>query len=676
MHQEPFHSPTTSSSPQEFDALNLYELHKDASSALIKYRQIWNEAEAEGNSSFASTDAVSDVTAICRRHNDAILENLSTLRGRRRRRRDDVRDGNVHDHVGESSKAKAGNREKPDSAESKDGNLVEVLTSVMDHLSVDVANEERSEKIASKIHMLFESYQRLVATYNLSLVYYSAGNISRALSVISHDFNKILSLNLDQFILQEEDECNPKDNTALKRLIVIAVRMAFLVLDCIISRHEGNGRGFIPLTIFEANVGEHSDQAIGPEDILTWVEKNALRVLEASDGNLGDTKDPSSVISKDELKFRLHLYRSKLLLMGTFSIAGVTTNKAPTNSDVATRSRIARKELKSAMDLYQNKMCIDENHDVNNDNKSVVEKVKAEGKQPVGSTKGGESKLTKSRGSNQSDVSSVTSMAGGSLVTSTSDALWSPTSGHVEKDRLVVTGATFEGMPNKMAAGTGQSQVVHAHDAAKAKKENPDLHVHHEAVLYLKANLECLKGNTTKSLKLCSEGRLAGRRSRLGQSDVTGDALDKVLSNVVDGSGSESEGNNSRDSPTIERQMETYYDEAIYYNNLALVHQSASKVHVALHYYSNALDCMVKVAQLDRVNGNQDKMSFFWSDGVARPDITAEILNNTSVCALQAGDFTRAYNCMAHCVSISPKLFGQRARCWLRMAESCLGKFC
>eukprot|EP00804_Cyclotella_cryptica_P018639 CCRYP_011423-RA/>CCRYP_011423-RA protein AED:0.01 eAED:0.01 QI:73/1/1/1/1/1/2/2671/890 len=665
-----------SSSAQELDALNLYEVHKDATAALLKYREVWNEAKADGNS---SPDAASDVTAISRRHNAAILENLSTLRGRRLRRRVDVHDGNVIVNVSDSSKAEGESSAKADPAAINDGHFVDVLTSVIDHLSVDAAAQQRGEKNTTNIVIMSESYNRLVAIYNLSLVHYSAGNINQALSVLSRDFHKILSLNLDQVIQKDEGGGNGKDITVVKRIIVLAVRMAFLVLDCIIRRHDGDGRGVMPVTITETDLGENKVHSISPEVILTWVEKNALRSFDTSDGNIGDRKDPSVAYSKDELKFRLHLYRSKLLLIGNCSTAVVSTKTASPNSDIGTRSRIARKELKSAMDLYQNKMCIDEKHDVNNDSKSVAEKAKIQEKQPVGSTKGGGSKLTKSRGSNQSDVSSVTSMAGGSLVTSTSDALWTPSSTHAAahggegKGGLVVTGATFEGMPNKMLTGTGQSQVVHAQDAAKVKKENSDLHVQHEAVLYLKANLECLRGNTTKSLKLCSEARLAGRRSRAEQAESIGDDLDKGRSNVVDGPGMESEGCNSRHSPTIENRMASYYDEAIYYNNLALVHQSASKVHVALHYYSHALDCMVNVSQLDRENENQDKMSFFWSDGVARPDITAEVLSNTSVCALQAGDFAKAYICMARCVGISPHLFGQRARCWLRLAESCLG---
>lgn len=211
-------------------------------------------------------------------------------------------------------------------------------------------------------------------------------------------------------------------------------------------------------------------------------------------------------------------------------------------------------------------------------------------------------------------------------------------------------------MPNKNFASAQPPSRGSKEDAVKAKRENPDLHVQHEAVLYLKANLECLRGNTVKSLKLCLEARLAGGRSRSGNADV-----------------GENEEQKGSDPPSAESEMASSYDEAIYYNNLALVHQSAGKVHVALHYYSIALECTSKVSQVDTDNGKYESASFFWSDGATRPDIATKILNNASVCAFQACDFKRSFGCMAKCIAISPELFGKRARCWLRLGQSLMG---
>jgi hypothetical protein len=230
-----------------------------------------------------------------------------------------------------------------------------------------------------------------------------------------------------------------------------------------------------------------------------------------------------------------------------------------------------------------------------------------------------------------------------------------------------VASATFEGIPNK-ALSHVQTQTV---QEGKIKTDNPDLHVQHEAVLYLKANLECLRGNTTKSMKLCSEARLAGRRSRSEQTG--GLEVERPHSRIDSESGVDGKDSKDDAPESIETQMTNHYDEAIYYNNLALVHQSAGKYHLGLYYYSIALDCMSKISQLD--THTQDEIpSFFWSDGIACPDVTAEILSNVSLCAFQAGEFEKAYNSMVRCVNVSPGIFGKRPRCWLRMGQSCIGE--
>ena len=621
----------------ESQALLLYERDKDAYSSLTQCREIWSKSESEDE----GTTDVNEV--ISRMHNEGILNHLSCLK--RRRRRD-------------------GGGEESDGSE---GNLVDVLSSVMNEFRVNLPSTE-AEEPSAKVTMIEWGCNRMVALHNLALVHYSSGNINQALRVISSDFWKVMSFTPSLYLKNEEGGSDIYDGA--DRFMVVAVRMAFLVLDCIIARHDGDAQGVVPLIISES---DGKVVTVTTDEILTWVEKNALGFLVDSDANSADTKD-TTALSKDELKFRLHLYRSKLLFLGNMDNSSDTGTRSrlsrasqsikAMDSDIGTRTRLSRKELKSAMDLYQNKMCADDKQDVV-DAVSYVEKTKqlAE-KQPMGSTKGGGSKLTKSRGSNQSDVSSVTSMAGGSLVTSTSDAPLNHSSALAAA--TVEASATFEGMPNKVA-GSGQPQALKEQDILKVKKEKPDLHVQHEAVLYLKANLECLRGNTTKSLKLCSEARLAGRRSRGEHTDEKDDELGKARLSVSNCSKEEQK---STSSLTPEEQMISSYDEAIYYNNLALVHQSAGKVHVALYYYSQALACMAKVTELDTESGGS---SFFWSDGIARPDITAEILNNTSACAFQAGDFKRAYACMAKCMDMSPELFGQRPRCWLRMAQSCMG---
>ena len=205
----------------------------------------------------------------------------------------------------------------------------------------------------------------------------------------------------------------------------------------------------------------------------------------------------------------------------------------------------------------------------------------------------------------------------------------------------------------------------------KVKKDTPGLHVRHESALYMKANLEYMRGNTTKSLKLCAEARTSGQKSRVktnggagGQREENGFSHND---DVAVANGNKTDTTSTTEEEDLETQMANAYDEAIYYNNLALVHQSAGKIHVASHYYSYAISYMENV-QLPNDN-------YFWSDGVPRPNITADIFNNASLCAFQAHDYKRAYECMVHCVTLSPSIFGERARCWLRMAQSLIGRF-
>jgi tetratricopeptide (TPR) repeat protein len=105
----------------------------------------------------------------------------------------------------------------------------------------------------------------------------------------------------------------------------------------------------------------------------------------------------------------------------------------------------------------------------------------------------------------------------------------------------------------------------------------------------------------------------------------------------------------------------------MHYNNLAIIHQSAGKVHIALHYYVRALSLIEKI--------NQTYSSFADIDGqgFASPVPLAEILHNASLCAAQAGKWESAYECMAKCTLVSPEVFARRARCWLHIAEACIG---
>lgn len=133
-----------------------------------------------------------------------------------------------------------------------------------------------------------------------------------------------------------------------------------------------------------------------------------------------------------------------------------------------------------------------------------------------------------------------------------------------------------------------------------------------QSALNLKANYEQLKGNTKKSLVLCAEAR----------------SSDPVY-------------------------------ESTHANNLAVVYASCGKRHLALHSTARSLRAC--------------ETPSFRLDGTATPNSTLAVLHNSALLAFSAQKFLSAYECMATCVMNSQE-YAQRPRCWLRMAESCIGK--
>ena len=143
------------------------------------------------------------------------------------------------------------------------------------------------------------------------------------------------------------------------------------------------------------------------------------------------------------------------------------------------------------------------------------------------------------------------------------------------------------------------------------------LQKHHQAALTLKAHLEQLKANTKKSLILCSE------------------ALNAT------------------------QTFEEY--EAIHCNNLAVIYETNNKRQLALH-------ALAKVLSRSQNGPN------FYSDGTVRPYCTLPLLYNSAICALNTGNFASAYECMATCI-VQSEHFQRQPRCWLRLAEACIGLY-
>lgn len=172
-----------------------------------------------------------------------------------------------------------------------------------------------------------------------------------------------------------------------------------------------------------------------------------------------------------------------------------------------------------------------------------------------------------------------------------------------------------------LASSMEADSEVHNISSNSNQQQNPPMSLvlqkQNQAALNLKANVEHLKGNPKKSLILLGEALAAS----------------------------------SEDS---------FYD-AMHANNLALVYETNLKRHLAMHAIAKAL-------RVDLRKPN------FQSDGTARPDPSSVTLYNSALCSLQARKFLSAYECMNTCVKHSC-IFCRRPRCWLLMAEACIGTY-
>lgn len=151
------------------------------------------------------------------------------------------------------------------------------------------------------------------------------------------------------------------------------------------------------------------------------------------------------------------------------------------------------------------------------------------------------------------------------------------------------------------------------------QQQNPPMSLvlqkQNQAALNLKANVEHLKGNAKKSLILLGEALAAAPE-------------------------------------------DPFYD-AMHANNLALVYETNLKRHLAMHAIAKALRVDLRIPN-------------FGCDGTARPESSLVTLYNSALCSLQARNFFSAYECMLTCVKHST-ILSQRPRCWLLMAEACIG---
>ena len=210
---------------------------------------------------------------------------------------------------------------------------------------------------------------------------------------------------------------------------------------------------------------------------------------------------------------------------------------------------------------------------------------------------------------------------------------------------------------------------------------------YNQSALCVKAHLEQFKGNTKKSLILCTEAALGSTTNSTNSSTTSmttyGNHSMKTNSNMV---------SSSTDNVTTTAHMTddvitttatpttspSWYD-AIHSNNLAVIYATNGRKHMALHGMIKALRANTAMMMNNEASTPTEasETSFsnvFLTDGTVKPDISTSLLYNTAICCLRTRNYMSAYECMVSCICHNHShVFHNRTRCYLYLSDACLG---
>jgi len=179
------------------------------------------------------------------------------------------------------------------------------------------------------------SVASLAALHNAALGAYAASDPGAALG--------LLAPALRDRILSGGGTGGEDGDEGQQLLLAALIDLAFLAVDCVLGRHRGDALGLSPVLLEEEDDdgGEESgeEQQLTVDRVLQFAEKCTAQLH----GGGGD-----SAADDDELTFRASVYRSRVLL------AKQSARNGGVDSDRMTR--MARKDLKGAMETYNHKL--------------------------------------------------------------------------------------------------------------------------------------------------------------------------------------------------------------------------------------------------------------------------------------------------------------------------------
>ncbi len=159
---------------------------------------------------------------------------------------------------------------------------------------------------SKSVHLIFFALlPQLVGICNVSLTLYALVRHRKALDQILPALSLVIALRggiippvHDNVDIVHHRGCNDFQRRD------VAMRVAFLALDCHLALHGGGGGGAggaaRPKNI-KGGVG------VDVEDLLMWIKGKTLASVSGS---------PGTTDRHDKLRFRLHLYRSRMLFVG------------------------------------------------------------------------------------------------------------------------------------------------------------------------------------------------------------------------------------------------------------------------------------------------------------------------------------------------------------------------
>uniref|UniRef100_A0A7S1Z882 Uncharacterized protein n=1 Tax=Ditylum brightwellii TaxID=49249 RepID=A0A7S1Z882_9STRA len=611
----------------------LYEIKGDAHSSLRAHIRVWLTAASQQQSNNETEDENSSVR---RRHDRAILSHLASL---------------LETSEGEEKNNQSNRRRDESLIGELNALRDETFTTLLSSSSPGNNNADPLPPLESTSTVL-TAVNALVTWYNLALSYYISGHPKEGAHVLlplccgalRHKDKTPSSVSTTSTTPVTPTAANiivPKECMMSSDVYAWSCRISFLLLDCMIASGRGNIFGLEDFLYFPEGVAptttttkeETSDTTttvaaakpliVTPEDILNHIEDSISEYASAISSTATTTTTKEQYQSLHELKFRLCLYRSRVLF------ATCTRPSSYTKTiKLDAKIRQSRKELKSALEIYHHKLVPPKEDTSTSGN----------GKESM------DAKSTGSAKSNKSDASSHHHQQQHSAAAGLPSSLSLPTS----------------------SDPSSSSPPSNTTEEEKSTHHHTNLDTRNQCALYLKANLEHLRGNARKSLILCAEARLAGGGGGRG----TARTEEEDDENEEEEEEEEEEGSHN---PRIQRRKRTkQIQDAIHYNNLGILHQTSGKPHTALHYYTRALSSLESLSS-SHSNSSSSSCSGFANDGSVEPLPTSEILYNSSICAFMAGNLRGSYECMSSCVASSRFVFGKRGRCWLRMAECCIG---